>query len=228
MFMFTFLLAGGLRHYSMSYASRSLQLSYSSHYFMFVSFLFGGSVANPSRAADNLCTLFVCTLPFVSFLSCTHWSFLFRVENALTKTTSTCVLSLWDRTDLLFLSLKQHIKDNKNGEQVNFSFSKIWWASKVSLLAIRNDCVARSYRFSVPLTCTRAIIRQKVYCNFALPPPLNVNKLARLFSDERQSPLAIFTCWQVWWGNNGENQGFFSQLEKKKWSSCHGNGIRRT
>ena len=29
-----------------------------------------------------------------------------RVENALTKTTSTCVLSLWDRTDYLFLSLK--------------------------------------------------------------------------------------------------------------------------
>ena len=57
----------------------------------------------------------------------------------------------------------RHIKDNKNGKQVNFSFSKIWWASKVSLLAIRNDCVARSYRFSVPLTCTRAIIRQKVY-----------------------------------------------------------------
>ena len=57
----------------------------------------------------------------------------------------------------------RHIKDNKNGKQVNFSFSKIWWASKVSLLAIRNDCVVRSYRFSVPLTCTRAIIRQKVY-----------------------------------------------------------------
>ena len=57
----------------------------------------------------------------------------------------------------------RHIKDNKNGKQVNFSFSNIWWASKVSLLAIRNDCVARSYRFSVPLTCTRAIIRQKVY-----------------------------------------------------------------
>ena len=56
-----------------------------------------------------------------------------------------------------------HIKDNENGKQVNFSFSKIWWASKVSLLAIENDCVARSYRFSVPLTCTRAIIRQKVY-----------------------------------------------------------------
>ena len=51
-----------------------------------------------------------------------------------------------------------HIKDNKNGKEVNFSFSKIWWASKVSLLAIENDCVARSYRFSVPLTCTRAII----------------------------------------------------------------------
>ena len=60
-----------------------------------------------------------------------------------------------------------HIKDKKNGQQVNFSFSKIWWASKVSLLAIENDCVARSYRFSVPLTCTRAIIRQKVYS----PPP---------------------------------------------------------
>ena len=58
----------------------------------------------------------------------------------------------------------RHIKDNKNGKQVNFSFSKIWWASKVYLLAIRNDCVARSYRFSVPLTCTRATIRQKVYC----------------------------------------------------------------
>ena len=57
-----------------------------------------------------------------------------------------------------------HIKDEKNGKQVNFSFSKIWWASKVSLLAIENDCVARSCRFSVPLTCTRAIIRQKVYC----------------------------------------------------------------
>ena len=57
----------------------------------------------------------------------------------------------------------RHIKDNKNGKQLNFSFSKIWWASKDSLLAIGNDCVARSYRFSVPLTCTRAIIRQKVY-----------------------------------------------------------------
>ena len=57
----------------------------------------------------------------------------------------------------------RHIKDTKNGKQVNFSFSKSWWASKVSLLAVRNDCVARSYRFSVPLTCTRAIIRQKVY-----------------------------------------------------------------
>ena len=56
-----------------------------------------------------------------------------------------------------------HIKGSKNGKQVKFSFSKIWWASKVSLLAIENDCVARSYRFSVPLTCTRAIIRQKVY-----------------------------------------------------------------
>ena len=57
----------------------------------------------------------------------------------------------------------RHIKDKKNGKQVNFIFSKICWASKVSLLAIENDCVARSYRFSVPLTCTRAIIRQKVY-----------------------------------------------------------------
>ena len=63
-----------------------------------------------------------------------------------------------------------HIKDNKNGKQVIFSFSKICWASKVSLLAIENDCVARSYRFSVPLTCTRAIIRQKVYsgCRFGV------------------------------------------------------------
>ena len=59
-----------------------------------------------------------------------------------------------------------HIKDKKNGKQVSFSFSKIWWASKVSLLAIENDCVARSYRFSVPLTCTRAIIRQKVYFGY--------------------------------------------------------------
>ena len=57
----------------------------------------------------------------------------------------------------------RHIKGNKNGKQLNFSFSKIWWTSKYSLLAIGNDCVARSYRFSVPLTCTRAIIRQKVY-----------------------------------------------------------------
>ena len=57
----------------------------------------------------------------------------------------------------------RHIKDHKNGKQLNFSFSKIWWASKDSLLAIGNDCVARSYRISVPLTCTRAIIRQKVY-----------------------------------------------------------------
>ena len=57
----------------------------------------------------------------------------------------------------------RHIKDNKNGKQLNFSFSKISWASKDSLLAIGNDCVAPSYRFSVPLTCTRAIIRQKVY-----------------------------------------------------------------
>ena len=50
----------------------------------------------------------------------------------------------------------RHIKDKKNGKQLNFSFSKIWWALKDSLLAIGNDCVARSYRFSVPLTCTRA------------------------------------------------------------------------
>ena len=59
---------------------------------------------------------------------------------------------------------------------------------------------------------TQTIIVKVVYCNFALPPSLN--KLAWLFSDERQSPLAIFTCWQVWWGDNGEKQGFFSQLEK--------------
>ena len=72
----------------------------------------------------------------------------------------------------------RHIKDNKNGKQLNFSFSKIWWASKYSLLAIGNDCVARSYRFSVPLTCTRAIIRQKVYSAhasfFCLPVPNNL------------------------------------------------------
>ena len=30
--------------------------------------------------------------------------------------------------------------------------------SKVSFLAIGNDCVARRYRFSVPLTYTRAIM----------------------------------------------------------------------
>ena len=48
-------------------------------------------------------------------------------------------------------------KVKRTTKQVNFSCSKIWWASKVSLLAIENDCVARSYRFSVPITCTRAI-----------------------------------------------------------------------
>ena len=69
-----------------------------------------------------------------------------------------------EQNDQKKLVSERHIKDNKNGKQVNFSFSKMWWASKVSLLAIRNDCVVRSYRFSVPLTCTRAIIRQKVYC----------------------------------------------------------------
>ena len=40
----------------------------------------------------------------------------------------------------------------------------------VSLLAIGNDCVARSYRFYVLLTCTRAIIRQKVYCKSRIFP----------------------------------------------------------
>ena len=58
---------------------------------------------------------------------------------------------------------QRHIKDNKNGKQVNFSFSKILWTSKVPLLAIENDCVAHSYQFSLLLTCTRAIIRQKIY-----------------------------------------------------------------
>ena len=54
-------------------------------------------------------------------------------------------------------------RDNKNGKPVKFRFSKIRWTSKVSLLANGNDGVARNYRFSVPLTCIRAIIRQKVY-----------------------------------------------------------------
>ena len=44
----------------------------------------------------------------------------------------------------------RHIRDNKNGKPVNFTFSKIWWVSKVSLLSSRNDCVARRNRFSVP------------------------------------------------------------------------------
>ena len=35
--------------------------------------------------------------------------------------------------------------------------------SKVLLIAIENDCAARSYRFWGPFTCTPAIIRQKVY-----------------------------------------------------------------
>ena len=62
----------------------------------------------------------------------------------------------------------RYIKDNKNGKQLNFSCRKIWWASKDFLLATGNDCVARSYWFSVPLTCTRAIIRQKVYFSATL------------------------------------------------------------
>ena len=74
----------------------------------------------------------------------------------------------------------------KNGKQVNFSFRKIWWASKVSLLAIENDCVARSYRFSVPLTCTRAIIRQKVYWLVPMPV-LTISQQAREETPERQS-----------------------------------------
>ena len=76
---------------------------------------------------------------------------------------------LWAKRPKEMVS-RMHIKDNKNGKQVNFSFSKIWWSSKVSPLAIENDCVACSYRFSVPLTCTRAIIRQKVYCQSARAP----------------------------------------------------------
>ena len=71
---------------------------------------------------------------------------------------------LWGKRPKKWLVEGISKKKNKNGKPVNFSFRKIWWASKVSLLAIRNDCVARSYRFSVPVTCTRAIIRQKVCC----------------------------------------------------------------
>ena len=95
------------------------------------------------------------------------------------------------------------IKDNKNGKKVNFSFSKIWWASKVSLVAIRNDCVVRSYRFSVPLTCTRAIIRQKVYshqgrmtgqkvrANF-IPSFFFFSVLKRLFEDRNSITCTHF------------------------------------
>ena len=72
-----------------------------------------------------------------------------------------CHADLWAKRPREMVS-GRHIKDNKNGKEVNFSFSKIWWTSKVSSLAIGNDCVACSYRFSVPLTCTWAIIRQKV------------------------------------------------------------------
>ena len=93
----------------------------------------------------------------------------------------------------------RHIKDNKNGKQVNFSFSKIWWASKVSLLAIRNDCVARSYRFSVPLTCTRAIIRQKVYYHSSLKELKKVQeqklKVLRVRSALRLMFCEVRFCW---------------------------------
>ena len=50
----------------------------------------------------------------------------------------------------------------RRAKKVNFNFSKVWWTSKVFLLLTGNDPVARSYRFSVLLTCTRAKIRQKV------------------------------------------------------------------
>ena len=90
-----------------------------------------------------------------------------------------------------------HIKDQKNGQQVNFSFGKIWWASKVSLLAIENDCVARSYRFSVPLTCTRAIIRQKVYFTWLESAVLVLAKQVPVQSSRvhvRSQNLATFVC----------------------------------
>ena len=81
---------------------------------------------------------------------------------------------------------RRHNKDNKNGKQLNISFSKIWWVLNDSLLdlAIGNDCVARSYRFSVPLTCTRAIIRQKVYS-------CTLFSKVRLCSDRKQFKLFL-------------------------------------
>ena len=45
----------------------------------------------------------------------------------------------------------RHIKDNKNGKQVSFNLSETGQTSKVFLLPFGNDCVACSYRFSVPL-----------------------------------------------------------------------------
>ena len=106
-----------------------------------------------------------------------------------------------------------HIKDKKNGKQVNFSFSKIWWASKVSLLAIENDCVARSYRFSVPLTCTRAIIRQKVYCTI-LHRRISSHHLHHGHTIVMGEPLGAFASGVA--GNATMSTGLFLEL----WRRC--------
>ena len=63
------------------------------------------------------------------------------------NTLKTIVMPACEQNDQKKCVSGRHIKDNPNGLQVNVSFSNIWWASTVSLLAIRHDCVARSYRF---------------------------------------------------------------------------------
>ena len=89
-----------------------------------------------------------------------------RKQTPQKKQTKTIVMPTCEQNDQKKLLVDGiWIKDNKNGKQINFSLSKIWWTSKVSLLAIENDCFARSYRFSVPLSCTRATIRQTVFCH---------------------------------------------------------------
>ena len=96
----------------------------------------------------------------------------------------------------------RHIKDNTNDKQVTFSFSKIWWTSKVSLLAIGNDCVARSYRLYVPLTCTRAKIRQKVYCGIirGLEIGLLTNiTVWSLLKVAFKTDLLVKTVWKIQW-----------------------------
>ena len=110
----------------------------------------------------------------------------------------------------------RHVKDNKNGKQVNFSFSKIWWASKVFLLTIGNDCVARSYRFSVPFACTMAKIRQKVYftapsLNLRPSSPLDLRPPGRANPDGRRP---------------GGDEGLRLRLHWTGLYNTHGNTLR--